>query len=155
MIGISINPNQIELAKSRLIGKVLNNSITMGKSELYGKVAEVVIEDLYDGKYVSNFDYDLIVKQKTIDVKAKKRTVKPEPHYYVTVFDFNTTQKCDYYCFVSVMNDMSMAYICGWMKPEEFYAKATFNKKGDIDPTDNKFIFKADSYNLKIKDLHL
>lgn len=155
MIEVKIKSEQIERAKQRLVGRVLNNSITKGKSELYGKIAECIIEDTYGGKYINDYEYDLIVQGKKIEVKAKKRTVKPQPHYYVSIADFNTTQKCDLYCFVSVMDDLSMAYICGWMTPKQFYSRATFYKKGEPDPHDNTFLIREDSYNLEIKHLKL
>ena len=72
----------------------------------------------------------------------------------MNVSDYNTKQKCDLYCFVGVNESNTTAYVYGFMKKKDFYDKAVFGKKGQIDPRGNgKWKFKSDCYNILIKDL--
>ena len=113
----------------------------------------------YSGWSVSSswlYDYDFILPDGTkVDVKTKKRTVSVQGNYNATVADFNTTQDCDIYYFVSLIwdnrtNSWSKAQLCGSISKERFYSDATFAKKGD---PDGKWDFKADCYNLRYECL--
>jgi len=64
---------------------------------------------------------------------------------------YNTKQKCDFYFFVAVTEDYKKAFLYGYIKPKEFYQKAKFYKKGE---KKEKFVFRCDSYEMKIKDLN-
>ena len=73
----------------------------------------------------------------------------------MNIFDFNTTQKCNYYFFVGVSDDLKNAYLYGYIKPIDFYNISTFNKKNEIDPNGNGvWTFKDDCYNLQIGKLN-
>ena len=56
------------------------------------------------------------------------------------------------YAFVRVKNTRDVGWFLGSMGHDEYYNKATFLKKGDVDPLNN-FTVKADCYNLKIEEL--
>ena len=47
---------------------------------------------------------------------------------------------------------MDVGWFLGSMGHDEYYNKATFLKKGDVDPSNN-FTVRADCYNLKIEEL--
>ena len=162
MTSIPITPETISFATARAeeMG-ALKNSITGGAGNIAGTVGEIVALKTMGLKLKhlvsdSNYECDIIdgdgVKW---DVKTKRRTVKPSPHFNCSVADFNTHQKCDRYIFVSLYN-LERGYVLGWISKEDFYKKATFNKKGEYDRNTalgQKFKFTADCYNLKVKHL--
>jgi hypothetical protein len=156
MVEINITKDQLDRATDRYEFGSLNGSITKGRSNIYGAIGEIVAIDYLRsiGKDVndsSTYDYDFSIGDKTIDVKTKRTTVKPKPHYLCSVSNFNTTQECDFYIFVRVKESKDKAYILGFMDKEEFYENAEFKKKGEIDV--DGWYFKDDCYNLPIKDL--
>lgn len=147
--------------KSKDMG-TLNNSITTGKGNIAGFIGEmIVLKKLKLGsdnlKSSISYDYDIIDNDGIKwDVKTKRRTVKPSPHYNCSVADFNTKQKCDRYIFTSLYN-LEEGFILGWISKEDFYKKAKFYKKGEVDPQSppNKlFKFTADCYNLEARHLN-
>jgi len=144
-------------SKAKEMGR-LNNSITNGLGNLIGflgeEVALKVLAAHHSDVISSNtFDYDIIADGVFIDVKTKATSVEPLPHYSCSVSSYNTKQKCDYYAFVRVKKDLTEAWWCGIIAKDEFYDKAVFMKKGQLDH-DNKYVIKADCYNLPISGLH-
>ena len=91
---------------------------------------------------------------KKIDVKTKQTSVAPLLDYDCSVSNFNTKQECDAYAFVRVKNDFTVGWYLGSMDKKEYFEKAVFMKKGDVD-TSNNYTVRADCYNLKIKQLHV
>ena len=71
----------------------------------------------------------------------------------MSLFAFNTKQKCDYYCFVGMADDYKKAYLYGFIAKDKFYNTAIFRKKGDTDPNGTKFKFRADGYSMKMSEL--
>lgn len=117
---------------------------------------EILMADKFKGKQANTFDYDIIIQGYNIDVKTKRFTAKftPNPNWNLNIPDFNTTQKCDFYCFVGMADDYKRAYFYGFIKRDDFYKKAVFGKKGEIDPNGNGiWTFRADCYNLLISEL--
>tara|TARA_R110000772_G_scaffold67004_1_gene148930 strand:- start:1012 stop:1512 length:501 start_codon:yes stop_codon:yes gene_type:complete len=159
---IKINTNQISRAKELYTFKELNNSITKGKGNLFGALGEIIVNDYFTSKGIevdfnSTFDYDLIINNKKVDVKTKKYTSKFKPNnkWNLNISDFNTKQKCDYYFFVGVSDNLINGYIYGYIKPIDFYSKAVFNKKNEVDPNGNGiWCFRSDCYNLEIYKLN-
>lgn len=130
----------------------LNGSIEDGDGNFAGLLAEYLFVDYFGGERDPTFDYDVVWDGKKIDVKTKRRSVKPEPYYECSIADFNTEQDCDWYYFVSILYDKSEAWLLGYKSPEDYYEKAEFHEEGDYDP-DNGFTFKADCWNLPISEL--
>ena len=156
---IKISEAQIERAKKLYDFKALNNSITEGEGNIYGAIGEIIIQDIFveKGCQVKNentFDYDLIINGKTIDVKTKRTTAFPKAEYNCSIAAYNTKQQCDYYFFIRVNENLKDAYLLGYIKKSDFFEKATFNKKDEIDKNGNGWKFKADCYNLKVSMLH-
>jgi hypothetical protein len=156
IVEVNIPDYVIEQAKSKAnaLGE-LNNSIREGKGNLVGFIGELIVSLYFGGKIANTYDYDVIIKDRKIDVKTKETTVPPKPHYFCTVADYNTKQKCDAYYFVRVTKDLKKAYLLGGLSKEGFYKKAQFFKKNTIDPTSNMgWTFTADCYNVYIQELY-
>ena len=153
---------QIERAKQLYTFNNLNGSITKGKSNIYGALGEIVVYDYFFNNgyivdFTSTYDYDLIISNQKIDVKSKKFTSKftPRDDWNLNISDFNTTQKCDYYFFIGVSDDLESYCFYGYIEPINFYSNSVFNHKGQIDPNGNgQWKFKSDCYNLEISKLN-
>lgn len=162
MIDVKITDEQLCHARDLYSFKALKNSITKGSSNIYGAIGEVLIWDQHKDncEYVGEYNYDLIISGQTVDVKTKRTKYEPLPHYLCSIADTkhnqdpNEQQKCDWYCFVRVNENLIDAWILGWIRRDEFFQKAVYFKKGEIDPnSDNNFTFKEDCWNLPISEL--
>ena len=154
MIEINVTEEMIESCREKAneIGK-LKNSITKGEGNLSGILGEYIAhQHLPNSIWKNTYDYDLIEDGKRIDVKTKRSKYKPLEFYDVAIAETSLHQECDEYTFVTILNDMSKAWIVGRMKHKKYFEKARHMKKGDIDPSNN-FTVKANCYNLQIKEL--
>jgi hypothetical protein len=132
----------------------LNNSITRGSGNLAGFIGEEIAAYVLGAEQANTYDYDLIMPNGSkIDVKTKRTSVKPLPHYECSVAEMNTKQVCDYYAFVRVMNDLSVGWFLGVYPKGEFFDDAVFLQKGQLDPS-NGYTVKASCYNMPISSLH-
>jgi hypothetical protein len=155
---ITPTPSQITEAYKLFDFKRLNNSITGGDGNVSGALGEIVVRDTYKGKQANTYDYDIILNGKKVDVKTKRfsKQFTPNKNWTFSVADYNTTQKCDYYCFVGVSYDLSTVYILGFMKKSDFIERSVFRRKGEVDPNGNgTWTFRADCHNIQVKDLIL
>ena len=116
-------------------------------------IGEEVVKNVLNGEIKDTYDYDIVYQNTKVDVKTKERTVAPKPYYECSVADFNTRQDCDEYAFVSVLNTLKEAWYLGKIAKADFYKKAVFHRKGEIDCANN-FTFKADCYNIPISLLN-
>jgi hypothetical protein len=156
MVEIKVKPQwkRSALKEAEKLGAI-RQSITGGAGNLAGFVGERVVADYLSIEKANTHQYDLITKkEKTYDVKTKRCKSKPLPTYTVSVCALNTKQACDAYVFVRIDNEITTAWILGYMPKEKFYKKAKFCKKGELDPDSNcNWRFKEDCYNMYIKDL--
>ena len=156
MIYLEVTESQLERAQNLYPFNELKGSISKGWSNIYGAIGEVVIYDYFKNKtsveFKSTYDYDMIIDGYKVDVKTKQTTVTPQPYYFCSIAKFNTTQDCDYYFFCRVKKDYSSAWIIGYITPKEFYKKAVFKKKGDLDT--NGWKFAGDSYHVPVSELN-
>jgi len=132
---------------------LLKNSIRQGEGSLVAYIGEEVAKNVLNGEIKDTYDYDIVYQNMKVDVKTKERTVAPKPYYECSVADFNTKQDCDEYAFVSVLNTLREAWYLGKISKSDFYKKAIFHRKGEIDSANN-FTFKADCYNIPISELN-
>lgn len=131
----------------------LNNSIMNGKGNAIGFLGEEVARELIGGKEHNTFQFDFYdPRGHAVEVKTKLCSSKPQPHYDCTVSGFNSTQECDYYAFVRILNDYKTAWVLGSKIPQEYYGEARHYQKGDRDESNN-FTFRSEAFNLRISDL--
>lgn len=147
----------IAYAKSDEMGK-LNNSILVGKGNEVGFIGEEFVKKFLipEGEEVeegNHYDYDFKYKGVRYEVKTKQTTVQPKSNYDCSIANFNPNQKCDIYIFARLYEFWEKGWILGWLTKEEYFEKAVFLKKGDIDPSNN-YVVKADCHNVKISELH-
>jgi hypothetical protein len=159
MIIQTISPEQLERAEELYSFGQLHNSIMEGQSNIYGAIGEILVNDYYEDlgfevEIIGSYDYDLLINGKKIDVKSKKTTVSPLPHYNCSVAAFNTTQKCHGYFFTRIHEKKKYGYLLGMRSKKAFYEEATFNRQGEIDKSSQfGWKFRADCYNLEISKL--
>lgn len=159
MIEINITENQRQRAKELYEFNILNGSVTRGAGNEVGALGEIIVLDRYkdNAEYVGDYNYDLIIKGKRVDVKTKKQNVPPASHHTFNIFAYNTKQECDYYCFVVIHKSLEKGWIVGWKQKDEFFRTAQFRKEGEIDDSipNCTWTFKGDCYCLKITELDL
>ena len=154
-----VSENTFRKAKKKVdtIPKDIKDSLRDGEGIFPGLIGEFLVKHVKKGELKNTHDYDLITPAGLkIDAKTKVRSVAPLSHYFCSVTDFNTRQKCDDYAFVSLLSDYSYGWFLGSIEKKEFYKKAKFFKKGEKDPTSpphKPFYFKCDCYNLEIYKL--
>ena len=150
MIQIQITDSQRKRAQELYAFNVLNGSVTQGKGNEVGALGEIIVWDRYASvtEYVGDYNYDMIIKNVKVDVKTKLQNMAPQPFHRANIFAFNTKQKCDYYCFVAILTDLSIGWIIGWKGKDEFFKEAEFHKKGEVDlkGSDPTWTFKGDCY---------
>ena len=113
----------------------------------------MIVVSVLGGEASNTFDYDIVLDDGTkVDVKTKRTSSPPLPHYSCSVAKFNTRQDCDVYAFVRIKYDLSTGWYLGHISKNDFYLRATEHKRGEHDPS-NGFVFRADCYNLPIQDL--
>jgi len=154
---VEITKKQIERARTLYSFEELKGSITKGKGNIYGALGEIIIYDIAQKKglrvdFNSTYDYDLLINGYKIDVKTKRTTVVPRLNYLCSIPSFNTKQKCDYYFFLRVNENLKECYLLGYKQKDSFFKEAVFNKKGSIDV--NGWTFKDDCYNLEVQMLN-
>jgi len=154
---IKIEPQDIAKASEMAneMGK-LRNSIMRGDGNVAGFIGEIIVAREIGGVIANTYDYDVIADGITYDVKTKRCTSPPKPHYEVSVANYNTSQKCDRYIFTRVgyrNGKFGHCFILGWKTPRQYYADAVKLNKGDVDPSNN-YTVRADCWNMKISDLN-
>jgi hypothetical protein len=154
MIEIKVSDETLLEARKQAVEMgMLNNSITRGQGNVAGFVGELVTAELLGATQENTYDYDLVLLNgETVDVKTKRTSVTPLPHYDCSVAKLSGHQTCDHYAFVRVKNDYSTAWFLGMLPRLQYYDVARHMKKGDVDP-DNGYVVKSTCYNLSIEDL--
>jgi hypothetical protein len=158
VIRVDITEDQRQRASGLYDFGALKDSITKGKSNIYGALGEVIVHDHLEStgrkvKFANTADYDLIVNGRKVDVKSKRTTVPPLQSFNCSISAHNTTQKCDFYVFARVNENKKEAWICGWIPKDEFFKTAKFYRKGQADPKFPSWKFAASCYNLEISKL--
>jgi hypothetical protein len=124
MITLHPTPQQIERAKNLYDFDALKGSITKGKSNIYGALGEILCLDYFPtARKEESYDYDLIIKNYRVDVKTKRTTVPPQKHYRCSVTHLK--QETDYYFFLRITEDLSLAYLLGYLSKQEMIDNST------------------------------
>jgi hypothetical protein len=168
VVRCKIEDHIIELAKEHMLGKTLNRSITNGERDLMSTIAEIYFIHMMDIlkfeniDYVRSMDYDVLIDNLKIDIKAKQRTVDPKPDYMASIVAYSKTkQKCDYYAFCQITVDRSGTfkdfYYIGGISKELYFKKSEFKRKGELDGSNmvngSRFRIREDCYNLAYENL--
>lgn len=154
---VIITPRDVERAKSLYDFDALRDSITQGKSNIYGALGEV----LFSNKYPEwahtpsrNFDFSHS-SHGTVDVKTKRTTAEPKPFWNCSVAGTSTHQKCDYYFFIRVNEALDQAWMLGWLRQDDFFQRGVYRKKGDPDETSSRgWRYQADCWNVRVDQLN-
>ena len=88
-----------DLFRGRKLGH-LKNSITKGKSNIWGMLGEKVVQKWVNGVLADTHDYDILSPEGIkLEVKTKKTTLRqpPKAHFECSVCNHNLKQKCDMY----------------------------------------------------------
>ena len=153
---IELTATQDDITKAKQMADemgVIRNSIEKGGGSPAGFLAEIVVARHLGAIQFNTYQYDLItLSGDTIDVKAKRTRVPPKPYYECSIAAYNTKQRCDYYAFCRVLNDLRVVWLLGIISKAEYFKKATKRLKGEYD-SNNDFTFKVDCYNLPISEL--
>mgnify|MGYP000047004635 FL=1 len=151
---ITVSQGMIDAAQKKANDMgLLNNSITGGQGSVAGFLGEDCARLILGGTEDNTYDYDIKLKDgRTVEVKTKRTTVPPKRYYECSVAELNTKQKCDYYAFVRVHNDLHTAWFLGVYPKSKYYNDAKYLRKGDID-TSNNFTVKSNCYNMPISAL--
>lgn len=156
MIEIEITTQQIARAEHLYQFGALNNSITQGANNIFGAVGEIVVFDYFNTTttidFTSTFDFDMIVNGFKIDVKTRVCKNEPTQNFWLDIPASNTTQRCDFFFFVFVLQDLTRAFLAGYIRPEQFFSRATFIAKDTR--ADHGFVYRCDSYTLKASEVN-
>lgn len=161
-ITVKFTDEDKEIARKHYDFTCLKNSVTKGKGNLVGALGELCLTKYLKEVYpeiITNlnptYDYDLIFNNIKIDVKSKRTTAKPLPHYSCGVFAMNTKQDCDLYYFTRVNFIQGECYLLGYYPKQQFFEDSTFRKKGEIEPTSpNNFQYVRNSYCMSVDKLY-
>lgn len=154
MVEVDITDEIKEKARSKTLEMpTLKDSVTENGRVYIGFVGEEVANLVLKGSERNTYDYDLILDNgKTVDVKSKKISRKPLPHYEVSIYGFNTRQQCDYYAFVMINEELGKAWFVGTYPKQDYFRDARFIPKGSVEGP-NKLTFKSNCYNMPISQL--
>ena len=131
----------------------LKGSIQRGDGNIYGFIGELLHLQHYGGTHDNTYEWDIVDPDGTkVDVKTKKTSVKPLPHYECSVTKSEKMQDCDAYSFVRVKNDLTVGWLLGTMSKDKYIKDAVHMEKGDVDPS-NGWICKRECYNMAISNL--
>ena len=140
----------------------LNDSITSGAGSRAGYMGEEALAAYLDATIVDQKGYDLVKDGRTIEVKTKRRTVRPRGSYEVSIAATSRHQSPDLYAFVSLQfahsrlvdgitlyTDLLAVWLLGYKTPIDFYRDSRLWEPGDIDLT-NQFRATVRMFNLPI-----
>jgi len=162
MIKLPFTPEMV--AESKVLAESMGeikNSITQGAGNRAGFLAELALASYLGATRADERGFDLIYKNKKIEVKTKRRTVPPLLSYEGSVALLSEHQHPDYYAFLSltfgrkmanVYSQLDSVWFCGIIRYEDFLEKSILYKKGQVDES-NGFIVLTDMRNIKYKDL--
>ena len=134
---------------------ILPNSYTRGLGRMTGCLGEIAVNKyLPRSRYVGNisFCFDILYKNKEIEVKSKTCTSVPKPNYSAFVnCRKNPILNNDIYFFTRVRKDLMEVWLVGWIHTTQLLKKAKFVNKGDQDK--DGFQFKSSGLHIPISKL--
>ena len=119
---------------------------------------QLVLSHLQTAVHSDTFEYDLLYKNKKIEVKTISCGFKPKLDYLCVVNsckdDGVRKQLADYYIFTRVKNCLTVGWILGYIKCHDFFKQGTFVPKGS-EPISGIVFSKANATVLPISLLTL
>jgi hypothetical protein len=125
----------------------LPNSILQGAGTFCGFTAEEAVQDFLNAKLVNQYGddrykYDLLWGRYKIEIKAQKLITSPHRNLWVRINETSLHQNPDFFIFTAVQyrnkqyraDEINAIWILGVIKPDDFYSKAEFRKKGEPSP---------------------
>ena len=135
---------------------ILPNSYTQGLGRMTGCLGEIAVHKyLPRSRSVGNtqFNCDLLYKNKEVEIKSKICSSEPLPTYSAFV---NCSKELnlnnDVYFFTRVRKDLMVVWLVGWIPTTHLLQKATYVRRGDKDK--DGFVFKAAGLHLLIESLN-
>jgi hypothetical protein len=156
---VLIAPEQLKRATELYEFGALRDSIMAGQSNLYGAIGEVLFADEHpEWLRAESFNHDFVrqteeLGELTVDVKTKRTTTTPQPDWNCSVAATSRHQQPDYLYFIRVHEDLSVAWLLGWLPLAEFYDVAVFGAKGEPDPSMPSWRYRADCWNVRVSQL--
>lgn len=129
MIKLPFDDAMIERAREKAMSLgSINNSILRGGGNIAGYLGEEALAPYVNADIVSNnrgldkYNHDLLLEcGHRLEVKTKRRTVSPRPHYDVSIAETSKHQKPDLYGFISLEFDR-----CTKSHPKKYYGLKTY-----------------------------
>lgn len=140
MIEVKITKEMYDKAKERADNEPLyKNSITKNEGRLAGFLGEEIFLSLYGGDIEDTYDFDILTNNGVkVDVKTKRTTAVPQPHYEASVRTKQKWQECDYYAFVRVdKTDYKRGWFLGVYPKAAFFEDAVYQQEGHFNPSNN------------------
>ena len=141
----------------------IKNSITRGDGNFAGRMGELALAKHLGLEVSDRKDYDMIFDGKKIEVKTKRRSVKPKPDYVVNVAATSEHQRPDIYAFVSLQyadrdsganyTGLEHIWVCGYKDADQFWEECEFWPKGFPDPKMPSWKSHVDMHVMYIKNL--
>ena len=99
---------------------------------------------------------DIVVNDKTIDIKTMARNVDMKEFYVHNFVGYQKDSKHDILLFISNNKKTKVAQICGWLPKETFLQQANFFDKGSIRTRSDgtSFTTMAPLYEIENNKLH-
>ncbi len=128
-----------------------------------GLIGELIVHHYLHNKYLNlsekldGFDggYDILFKDKKIDVKTMERKSYVRPNFVNNFYIMQEGHDAEIIVFCSYHNLDNIIEICGWLPKSElqtrgiFYAAGTKRNRTD----GSSFTFRQDNYEVEVKDL--
>ncbi|EGV43161.1 hypothetical protein BZARG_1120 [Bizionia argentinensis JUB59] len=110
---------------------------------------------LMDGLGGCDLGVDLIVNNKTIDVKTMGRTTDVKKSYTNNFIKLQDYFKTDIYIFCSYHKNKEELTVCGWIDKDTFITKRRYFPKGTIRTRTNQTTFTTFTDLFEIDNCHL
>ena len=143
------------ITRSNKLG-ILNNSITEGQGNVAGYVGQQAFVQLFDGKDVDTFDYDIMHPNlNRVEVKTKRQNVNAlRLNYEGSISNYNPNQNYDHVAFFRVNWEQRKGWFCGFTTKEGFDKLSRDMTRGKIDKqSSNNFEVKANCKNIYYSQL--
>ena len=138
-----------------------NHEIEGGKGRIWGTLGELVVGSVLEGATEAlTYDFDLVWRDKTWDIKSKTRKDIPKETWDASISASAMHQKVDNYIFVSIIAPASLlnedeetilnfpyeqAYILGYISKDRFLERATLQIAGSVDKS-NGIMYRMNTF---------